>query len=315
MERFKNLSLRAKIVSSIGALALVLIVLLGALYAWQFFSKQSISQQQSKSMVDVAYSVSTSSGSTWYEAKVGGAFVAQTVLPKMSISGIARGGGKTYILAFANASSSGIYQYSGTKYAPIYSAPEILHSLSVSSDGDWASFSVYDSSTKTSKLEVLHLGDSTPVAIADGSSTAILGSGNALVVLFTQGKNIYASGYHGDSWTKPVTMYSAGTAFPLGTVIATDGSSLFGFIDPLTHSAQEWQVGNFNVPAAAPKAVYASKTMLLGLNQGMLFGISATFRPVGILSITNFSQATQSSLSMNSDNPGAIPNFITLLQP
>jgi hypothetical protein len=264
---------------------LVLAVIEGGIWGYNYL--QTLAP---KSPADIVYAVTTPSGAAWYEI-YNGRIASHPTLPGVSITGIARAGGNTFILGTSGTTSK-LYSYNPmTKtYTSVYTyMGGALQGLSVDQNGLYAASTAQAGSTNP-EVAIINLTDHSVATIATGYSPIIFGTTQInstvagktitspdgyMTVLFLQGKQVASMTQHIGEWSKVVNAYSALTAFVPTAQLVGDGASMFSFVDPTTSQSELWQLKTPDPLTVSPKTIYAkSSAQLVGFANGALVGLT-----------------------------------------
>ena len=265
------------------------------IYLLSIFRYLPWSNSNPRPTIDIVWVIQSNDSATWYEVTgVNAKPVAHTPLPNMSITGIARGGGKTFVLALANDLSSTLYEYSGSSYTPLYKSPSTLYGLNVSSDGALVTFVSLDAS-HTRQILAFIPATKELSALNPGYGPAVLQTSSVKTIVYLEGNSVMAQSLLLDNtWTASTTIYTTKKMFPPLARVASDGKSTFAFTDPFVNTNQLWQAKSLDPIVVSPLGIFGTSTpnSSLGFLNGGLFFITApaagTTTPVSVY----FSQLT-----------------------
>ena len=247
---------------------------------------------------DIGYSVKTAAGTSWYEVTPQGSQSYPT-LSGMSINGMAHADGKTFVLAFGNASSSTLYEYANGTYTPLYTSSTILRSLSVSNDGTWAVFL-----SNNSEVEAFNLMTKTMAQVGPGFGLALVqAASGSPTVLYLNGKTILASAPQGNAWSAPQPVYTSGKDFAMNDSVVSDGSDRFAFREPFVNKEELWQVKSwapltisplkiYNIPTNTP---FTAMSLVNSELTGLLLITPSSTTPSDVMELTTFASTTASN--------------------
>jgi hypothetical protein len=267
------------------------------------------------SSADIVYAVKTPSGGSWYEIH-NGRITTFPALSGASITGVARdAAGKTFVLGVTGSAST-LYSYSTTTkaYTTVFTTPEKLTDLSVSSDGLSAVFACVDEDSSVPAIDVLDLTTKSMTAIGAGYSPIILGGIDSvgtvaggkpfiskdgyLSVLYFAGYSIEANTFHMNTWSKPVNAYLSAQPFAATSAFAGNNLDMFAFVEPALSIPELWKL---NTPApftVSPKTLYGKgSASVLGFSKGAL--VSLTLEPATSKAPTSVEVATFAAQSQD----------------
>lgn len=218
-------------------LALLLLIAGGAALAYYLWASTDYAAERAAFLEshketpkpDIAYTVPGAEGSRWYlmrefsEPEEQAAFAG-------TITDIARGGGKTYLVA-SSAEGNGIYLYTGEAYDRVYLSASTLSSLAVAPDGDTLAFS------EGGQIGVLSYGEVS--WLGAGMNPVFVHVPTGAAIAYLSGPTVRLSSKSEAGWSESVALHTELVAFPSESTLISDGAGgHLAFSLPLTKAVR-----------------------------------------------------------------------------
>lgn len=209
----------------------------------------------------LAVATQTPEGAVWYEQKdLNSPVVMHEAIPDARIVGVARAGGRTFVIATdKTGESSTLYEYVTNSYKKLLSGNGAYSDLSVNADGTLASFSISIDENPPFFMVVDTLDGG--IVIADqGFGATLLGYVDATSVLFLRGADVIVRTQTAkDTWSGEEKIYTDFVPFRASQSLGGDRKDLISFVDS-TDTLQVWRMIGTGNTKGAPVNAYQLRT-------------------------------------------------------